>query len=94
MRPIIDAAASVHTLVQDFQLISCSEKNELTMLKISSPVLSPKVSASTATPGIISSSARLNGFLAFAKSKDTAYDASIAFADALVAFFSRHDVNS
>ncbi len=32
---------SVHTLVQDFQLILCSEKNELTMLKISSPVVLP-----------------------------------------------------
>ncbi len=43
MRPVIDAACvsvSAHT-VQDFQLILCSEINELTMLKISSPVVIP-----------------------------------------------------
>ncbi len=67
-----------------------------TVLILSAAVLSTMVSASTAAAGIISSSARLNGFLVFAKSKDTAYNASSAFADAFVAFFmfSWHDVNS
>ncbi len=41
MRLVIDAVVSVHTLIQNFQLISSSEKNELTMLKISSPVVLP-----------------------------------------------------
>ncbi len=69
--------------------------DSVAVLILFAAVLSTIVSASTAAAGIISSSARLNGFLAFAKRKDTAYDASSAFADALVIFFmfSWHDVN-
>lgn len=38
---VIDAAASVQTLLQDFQLRPFSEKNALTTLKMSSPVVLP-----------------------------------------------------
>lgn len=58
-----------------------------TVLILSADVLSTMVSVRTAAAGMISSSARLNSFLAFAKSKETAYNASSAFADVLVVFF-------